>query len=93
MSLQSHTDFLQNNLAKVLAHNYYQSAVSQHANIPNHFVQISDSKLIVLVSLLKYLETQKKIPLNFIIQDKYISIFLAFSISELLYASFSFKSS
>lgn len=92
MTLQSHTDFLQNHFLRSLhTHHNYWSPVSQYANIANHFVCISDSKFTLFASLLKYLGYRKKIPLNVIRQEKYMSLFLAFSVTELLCASLQIK--
>lgn len=78
-------------LRSLHTHRNYWSPVSQYANTANHFDSISDSELTLKASLLKYLGIQKKIPLNVIVQEKYMSLFLAFSISELLYASLQVK--
>lgn len=85
-------NFLQCNLPRLLAHNYCGSTMSQNGNI-NNFVCVSDSKLIQLIHPGKYLVMQKRITLDFTIQDKYMLICTLFSISELLFASFNFQSS
>lgn len=85
-------NFLQCNLPRLLAHNYCGSTMSQNGNI-NNFVRVSDSKLIQLLHPGKYLVMQKRITLDFTVQDKYMLICTLFSISELLFASFNFQSS
>lgn len=56
-------------------------------------LSVFDSKMMLLIHLVKSLGIQKQMTLHFITQDKCMSICLAFSISDRLYASFSFQSS
>lgn len=90
--LLSCIDFLQCDLPRVLAHNYYGYTMSQNGNI-NNFVCVSDSKLIQLIHLVKYLVMQKRTTLDFIIQDKMhadLNVFFHFRVAL---CSFSFQSS